>query len=236
MSVDMKNGDGFYIVGNTFYNPEQHAISIVENSNVAPGKVQSNDINSNTILTWNPSYSMIHIDDQNDALGTLASLDGNTYLQVYKLTSSLVDILASGTGTINYGKDEITTLDTGAIQFDDFGYSSYIGNETRLLVNTGSISVNRACPGGTDCLNMVTTAGVINPWPVSVAANSSEIVLWSQAPNTVYTPNCTFNTSSGSIANGESTVLSWAITNSTTRVLVEPTATGGTTESAIPAV
>lgn len=79
---------------------------------------------------------MIHLDDQNDAAGSLATINGNTYLQVYKLTNSLVDILAFGTGTLTYNKDEITTLDTSATTFSHFGYSSYNGDETRLLVNT----------------------------------------------------------------------------------------------------
>lgn len=38
-SMDMKNGDTFYVVNNTFYNPIRHAISVIENSNVLAGKV-----------------------------------------------------------------------------------------------------------------------------------------------------------------------------------------------------
>lgn len=83
---------------------------------------------------------------------------------------------------------------------------------------------------------MVTDTNVINPWPLTVGAYSSRIVLWSQSPNIIYLPGCTFNTSDGSIANGESVVLSWGITYATTRILIEPTATGGTIESTISAI
>ena len=50
---------------------------------------------------------MIRMDDQSDALGTLATLAGNTYLNVYKAVLPLVEILQNGAGTQMYSKDTI---------------------------------------------------------------------------------------------------------------------------------
>lgn len=52
-----------------------------------------NSISSNTLLTWNVDYPMIRMNDQNDAIGTLADLSNNTYLNVYKAILPLVEVM-----------------------------------------------------------------------------------------------------------------------------------------------
>jgi hypothetical protein len=81
------------VTDNTFYNPETYAVSIVEDTSVPAGTVNTITMNANTILTWNPAHPMIRMDDQNSANGTLANVIGNTYINVYKSLSPLIEIL-----------------------------------------------------------------------------------------------------------------------------------------------
>lgn len=141
---------------------------------------------------------MIRVDDQNDALGTLATLAGNTYLNVYKAVLPLVEILQNGAGTQVYSKDTINILDTTALTFTHFGYKNYTSTgvlnprtrETYLLVNTGANSTNIACPSGALCGQYVNTNSGIIVFPKSVPAYSSEIVFWNSAPNILHIPSC----------------------------------------------
>lgn len=110
------------INSNTFYNPEREAISVVSTT---LGTAENNTIDSNTILTWNPLYPMITTDDQVDAIGTLATVSANTYLNTYKAILPILEITASGAANITYNKDDIATLDTSAVTFTYFGYKNY---------------------------------------------------------------------------------------------------------------
>ena len=186
---------------------------------------------------------MITTDDQADAIGTLAILSANTYLNTYKAILPLIEITASGAATTTYNKDDIATLDPSAVTFTYFGYKNYTStgvlnprtNEAHLLVNTGSSAVNKACPGGV-CPQYVDTNNVAIAWSTNVDAHSAKIVFWNNAPNILRRPVCSFNTSAGSIPNGDPVTLSWNITNTLTNVLTEPTATGGTHDISVSAV
>lgn len=186
---------------------------------------------------------MITTDDQVDAIGTLAILSANTYLNTYKAILPLIEITASGAATTTYNKDDILTLDTSAVTFTYFGYKNYTStgvlnprtNEAHLLVNTGSSAVNKACPGGV-CPQYVDIGNTAVTWPTNVDAHSAKIVFWNNAPNILRRPVCSFNTSAGSIPNGDPVTLSWNITNTLTNVLTEPTATGGTNDISVSAV
>jgi hypothetical protein len=81
------------VSSNTFYNPDTRALTLVEDTTVPTGTVNSVTVSNNILLTWNPAHPMIYMDDQNAANGTLANVIGNTYLNVYKATSPLVRIL-----------------------------------------------------------------------------------------------------------------------------------------------
>jgi parallel beta-helix repeat protein len=84
VSLSLKNTTNNTITNNTFYSPYTHAITVVEDGNVPLGTTNNNTISNNTLLTWEPNSSMIRIDDQSDAVGTLATLSANTYLNVYR--------------------------------------------------------------------------------------------------------------------------------------------------------
>jgi hypothetical protein len=186
---------------------------------------------------------MILTDDQVDDIGTLATFSANTYLNTYKAIIPLVEMTAVGTGAQNYTKDDIMTLDTSALTFTHFGYKNYTStgvlnprtNEAHLLVNTGSSAVNKACPGGV-CPQYVDITNAAVAWPTNVDAHSAKIVFWNNAPNILRPPVCSFNTSAGSIANGDPVTLSWNVTNTLSNILTEPTATGGSMDTSVPAV
>jgi hypothetical protein len=207
------------------------------------GSAENNTIDSNTILTWHPDYPMITTDDLVDAIGTLATVSANTYLNTYKAIIPLVEMTAVGTGAQNYTKDDIITLDTSAVTFTYFGYKNYTStgvlnprtNEAHLLVNTGASAANKACPGGV-CPQYVDTDNNAITWPTSVGAHSAKIVFWNNAPNILRPPVCSLNTSAGSIPNGDPVTLSWNVTNSLSNILTEPTATGGTNDISVAAV
>jgi parallel beta-helix repeat protein len=228
-SITLTDADTNTINSNTFYNPQESAISIVSTT---LGSAENNTIDSNTILTWHPDHPMILTDDQVDDSGTLATFSANTYLNTYKAIIPLVEMTAVGTGAQNYTKDDIMTLDTSALTFTHFGYKNYTStgvlnprtNEAHLLVNTGSSAVNKACPGGV-CPQYVDITNAAVAWPTNVDAHSAKIVFWNNAPNILRPPVCSFNTSAGSIANGDSVVLSWNVTNTLSTILTEPTAT-----------
>jgi hypothetical protein len=207
------------------------------------GSAENNIINSNTILTWNPLYPMIIIDDLFDAVGTLSTISANTYLNTYKAIIPLVEINAFGSATQTYNKDDIATLDMSAITFTHFGYKNYTStgvlnprtNESYLLVNTGATATNKACPGGV-CPQYVDTNNGAIAWPTSVGAHSAKIVFWNNAPNILRPPVCSLNTSAGSIPNGDPVTLAWNVSNTLSTILREPTATGGSMDTSVTSV
>ena len=68
VSLAIKNSAFHTITANTFYSPSTHALTITEDSSVPAGTVSDISITANTFLTWHPDYTMIRLDDQNDAL------------------------------------------------------------------------------------------------------------------------------------------------------------------------
>ncbi|MFZ2255783.1 MAG: Ig-like domain-containing protein [Patescibacteria group bacterium] len=234
LPVDLKNSADVTISDNTFYLPSTNAISIIEDASVPAGAVQNNMIMGNTLLTHNTSVPMIYIDDQNDDIGTLATLSSNTYLNTYKYGTSILEILAAGTGTLTYDKNSILDIDPTATQFNYFGYSSYTGDETRLVVNTGSVATDIACPPMTVCAQMVDTTNSTITWPINVPAYRSKVALWNNSPNILRAPVCSLVPSAGSVANGDPVTLTWNVTNGTGTTLTEPTATGGSITNPIP--
>lgn len=203
-SLDILNSSSITVSDNTFYNPDTYAISVIEDTNVPAGTVNSVTISNNTILTWNPLYAMIFMDDQNSANGTLANVIGNTYLNLYKALSPLVEILQFGAADITYSKNNITDFDPSATTFLHFGYSSYNadGNptDTKLFINTGSTSVNRSCTPGTMVCTagaQVDTSGAAITFPTSVPAYGSKIVLWNNPSSIQNPPTCSLNATPG---------------------------------------
>ena len=225
MSVNFINSADSIISGNTFYLPSTSALSIVEDSRVPAGTVQNNVVSGNIFLTRNISVPMVSIDDQNDDIGTLADISGNTYINTYKYNTSLIDVLAAGTGTTSYNKNSITNIDVSATNFNYFGYSSYTGNETRLLVNTGAVATDMSCPSMTVCAQQVDITNASITWPKNVGAYGSQIILWKNSPNILNTPACTLNPSASPVANGDPVTLTWTTTNGTGTTMTEPTAT-----------
>jgi Bacterial Ig domain len=161
-------------------------------------------------------------------------MSSNIYVNTYKYQTSIVEILANGTGTITYDKNTIVNLDATASMFNVFGYSSYTGDETRLLVNTGSAASDMSCPPMTVCGQQVSTTNASITFPTSVPAYGSKIILWNNSPNILRAPACTLTPSAGSVANGDPVTLTWTVTNGTGTTLTEPTATGGTVVNPIP--
>lgn len=124
-AIFIKNGRFHTIQNNTIYNPQTYGIHVVEDGATYTGVVQSNVLSQNTILTWNPDYPMIQMDDQVDALDDLAALSSNTYLNVYKSTLPIVSVLKNGAATQDYSKDTINAIDLGRTTFTYFGYKNY---------------------------------------------------------------------------------------------------------------
>jgi VCBS repeat-containing protein len=239
--VDILNSVEVIVSGNTFFNPYSYAVVVEEDTTVPAGTMQMNSISSNTLLTWNVDYPMIRMNDQNDAIGMLADLSNNTYLNVYKAVLPLVEIMWSGASAVNYNKDDIGTLDLSAVTFTNFGYRNYVStgvlnprtNEAKLLVNTGSSAASMACPGG-PCTQYVTiaTPNSNSTFPANVWAYGSKIVLWRDTlsgftPGTIlYPPTGTFNPSLGSVPNNDPIDLTWNISNANTVVVDGETYTG----------
>jgi len=222
VSIDFRDGEDLTLSNNTFYNPVTHALVVTETSAVPAGTVQFNNGYNNTFLTHNPAYPMVRIDDQNDDIGTLISLSWNRYINLYKNILPLVEILWNGAPTITYDKTNIGTYDPFVSLFNYFWYPNLAANQTRLLVNTGSSAINRACPSGIVCPQYVDTSNASITWPRNMPAYSSEIILWNNGPNIERPPHIVFNTSEGNIPNGESVELSWNVTNALTITMMDP--------------
>lgn len=117
ISLNMVNSSNTNITSNTFYSPSTVAVRAVEDTNVSQGTAINNALDGNTILTWNPSFPMVSIEDQNDAVDALLEVNSNQYVNVYKNADTLVEIIASGAATQYYNKTNITTLDTAGTTF-----------------------------------------------------------------------------------------------------------------------
>jgi hypothetical protein len=93
VSVAILNSAEMIVSGNTFFKPYSYAITAREDTTVPAGTMQMNSISNNTLLTWNADYPMIQLNDENDAIGTIADLSSNTYINVYKAILPLVEVM-----------------------------------------------------------------------------------------------------------------------------------------------
>lgn len=110
-SILLDNTAGNILANNTFYNPYASALVVRETTSAPPGQVTDNIFSSNTLLTWNPSFPMVHLENQNGGTGSLIALVSNTYVNVYKPTLPLVDFVSSGSVTQTFSKDTIINID-----------------------------------------------------------------------------------------------------------------------------
>lgn len=85
--VDSSNNS---IVSNTFYNPRNYAIKVLE---LTAGSATGNTINTNTFLTYNADYSMVRIENTVNNTDVLANFSGNKFLNVYKPKLPIIEIL-----------------------------------------------------------------------------------------------------------------------------------------------
>jgi parallel beta-helix repeat protein len=162
-AITIKNGRYHTVSGNTIFNPRARAIHMLENTETYTGVVQSNTVNNNTILTYNPNYSMIRIDDQIDAIGVLATLSGNKYINVYKGKLPIIEILRTGGISESYDKTRVSIPDAGATNFTYFGYKAYTntGSLGANLITNSTFSANIA-GWSTDVLSLTQGAGVMD--------------------------------------------------------------------------
>ena len=68
---------------------------------------------------------MVKINDTVDAVGTLATLSNNTYINTYKGKLPLIESLNIGGDSYSLDKLNIGTLDVGSTYFTYFGYKNY---------------------------------------------------------------------------------------------------------------
>jgi hypothetical protein len=110
------------------------AIHVLENTETYTGVVHDNTLTNNTILTYNPDYAMIRVEDTRDGSTDLASINGNTYLNTYKAKSNVIEVLAKNGNSSVYTKDTVGNIDFGSNIFTYFGFKNY--------TNTGSLGAN----------------------------------------------------------------------------------------------
>ena len=135
----IENGRFHTISDNILYNPRTSSIVVEENLTNYPGVVQSNTLSSNTIHSYSPDYSMVRIDDRVDNNGTLATLSGNRYLNLYKIKSPVIELLRTGGDSQIYTKSNLTSLDVTGQNFTAFANYIYTStgsyNGSQLLAN-----------------------------------------------------------------------------------------------------
>lgn len=68
---------------------------------------------------------MIKLSDTVDALGTLATLSSNAYINVYKGKYPIIESFTTGGDSYSLDKETLATLDAGATNFTYFGYKNY---------------------------------------------------------------------------------------------------------------
>lgn len=125
-AIAVKNGRFHTISNNTFYNPRTYAIHVMEDNTSGSGDVvESNTISNNTILTYNPDYSMVCIEDTVNNIGTLATLSGNKFLNTYKPKLPIIEVLKQEGDSVQVDKDALTLVDATATNFTYFGYKTY---------------------------------------------------------------------------------------------------------------
>ena len=124
-AITIMNGRFHTISNNTIYNPRTYGIRVVEDGSTYTGVVQSNAINNNTILTYNPDYSMVRVEDKVDNIGTLATFLNNTYLNTYKPKLPIIEVLENGGDSAQIDKSNLSLVDASASNFTYFGYKTY---------------------------------------------------------------------------------------------------------------
>lgn len=139
-AIAVKNGRFHTISNNVLYNPRTYAIHVLEDDTSGSGEVvESNTISNNTILTYNPDYSMVRIEDTVNNLGTLATLSGNKFLNTYKPKLPIVEVLKTGGDSVQVDKDALTLVDGTATNFTYFGYKTYtstgVYSGANLIIN-----------------------------------------------------------------------------------------------------
>lgn len=140
-AITLKNSRFNTISNNTIYNPRTYGIHVEEDGATYIGVVQSNDINNNTILTYNPDYSMVRVEDKVDNIGVLANFSGNKFLNTYKSKLPIIEILAQGGDSKSIDKNNLDLIDAGSSNFTYFGYKTY--------TSTGSYSGANLITNGT---------------------------------------------------------------------------------------
>lgn len=111
------------------------------------GTTVNNTISGNTFLTYNPAYAMVKMYDAVDAIGTLASLSNNRYINVYKGKYPIIESFTTGGDSYALDKENLTALDAGATNFTYFGYRSYTSTGTYSgsnLITNGAFGANIA--------------------------------------------------------------------------------------------
>lgn len=138
-SVVIENGRFHTLSNNIFYNPRTFAVLVEENLATYTGLVQSNTFSTNTIHAYNPDYSMVRIDDRLDQNGTLATLSGNRYLNLYKIKSPVIELMRTAGDSKIYNKSNLTDIDLTGQNFTAFANYIYTStgsyNGAQLLAN-----------------------------------------------------------------------------------------------------
>lgn len=137
-AISLSDSSNNTISSNTLYNPRAYAIKIAQFS---AGSGTGNTIDGNTILTYNPDYSMIRIENVANATDILATLSGNKFLNVYKPKLPIIEILNQGGDSLQLDKEHLTDVDATATNFTYFGYKTY--------TSTGSYSGANLLSNGT---------------------------------------------------------------------------------------
>jgi Bacterial Ig domain len=186
-SIHIKNGRLHSISSNTLYNPQANAILVEETSDAYTGVVQGNTIVGNTMVSANPDYAMVRIDDMVDQNGTLATLTANNYYNLYKPKLPIIQVLRTGGDSTVVDKDSLATVDAAGQNFTAFG--------NRVYTSTGSYT-------GANLLSNGTFASNITGWSTDVLSLAHDSTGWtlhvSQGTDTIGTLSSnTFNITSG---------------------------------------
>jgi parallel beta-helix repeat protein/VCBS repeat-containing protein len=117
--------------GNTLFNPRAEAIIVQDTS---ADQTRNNVFANNTILSYNPNYSMIKVEDT-DSNWVLASFSNNSYIHVYKWRLPIIDVISRGWNSYSYDKDSLTDIDPTATDFTYFWYRNYTSTGSYSWLN-----------------------------------------------------------------------------------------------------
>ncbi|MBP9779339.1 tandem-95 repeat protein [Candidatus Gracilibacteria bacterium] len=126
VAVRILGARGTTASGNTLFNPRAEAIIVQD---TLADQARNNQFMNNTILSYNPDYSMIKVEDLDSNL-SIASFSNNSYINIYKGKLPIIDSISQGGNSYSYDKDTLTDIDPTASNFTHFGYKNY--------TNTGS--------------------------------------------------------------------------------------------------